>query len=303
MTACLLAAVLLLFCTCSFAAAEEMVMAITLDDLPSHGLLPPQMTRVGIAESVIRTLKDNGVPSVYGFINGGRLASEPASVPVLKLWIDAGFLLGNHGYAHRDLNTTDVEVFERDIDANEPLLETLMEGSDWHYFRYPFVRQGDTLEKRRAVRTYLSEHGYKIADVTLDFQDYAWNTPYVRCIAAGDAKAIEWLKASYLAAAREHVAVGRQMAHMLFGRDIKHVLLLHISPFSSIMLPALLAQLREQGAHFVSLPDAEADPAYRYDQDVVPDRGPLLDGLLQAAHMTYPPHAETPLQTIGSICQ
>ena len=68
MTACLLAAVLLLFCTCSFAAAEEMVMAITLDDLPSHGLLPPQMTRVGIAESVIRTLKDNGVPSVYGFL-------------------------------------------------------------------------------------------------------------------------------------------------------------------------------------------------------------------------------------------
>ncbi len=45
-----------------------------------------------------------------------------------------------------------------------------MGSRDWHWFRYPFVHQGDTIEKRRAVRTYLREHGYKIAEVTLDFQ-------------------------------------------------------------------------------------------------------------------------------------
>lgn len=280
---------------------KRMEMAITIDDLPSHGPLPAHMTRVGIAKSIIQTLKDNRVPRVYGFINAGRIEHDPASAPVLKLWIDAGFLLGNHTYAHRDINTTDVSVFEHDIEANEPLLKSLMRARDWHWFRYPFLRRGDTIEKRRTVRTYLHKHGYKIAHVTLDFQDYAWSAPYARCVAAGDSKAIEWLKTSYLDAAREYISLGQRMAYMLYGRNIKHVLLLHVGAFDSIMLPALLAQLKQQGVHFVSLRDAAADPAYRDDPDT--DGGSMLDGLLQAKHLQYPPHAQKPLQALDSICR
>jgi len=34
----------------------------------------------------------------------------------------------------------------------------LMVGQDWHWFRYPFLWEGDTLEKRHAVRAYLKQN-------------------------------------------------------------------------------------------------------------------------------------------------
>jgi peptidoglycan-N-acetylglucosamine deacetylase len=35
---------------------------------------------------------------------------------------------------------------------NEPLLKSLMGKGDWHWFRYPFLHEGETVEKRRAER-------------------------------------------------------------------------------------------------------------------------------------------------------
>ncbi len=299
----LLPALLLFSSRGSPAAPQEMEIAITVDDLPSHGTLPPQTTRLDIARRLINTLKAHGVPSVYGFINGYRLNHDPENVEVLKLWVEAGFLLGNHTYAQSDLRTIDAQMFEKDIAANEPSLESLMGSRDWHWFRFPFAHEGDTLEKRRAVRTYLDEHGYKIAPVTLDFQGYAWNTPYARCAAKGDTKAIEWLKASYLSTATEYIALGQKVAHMLYGRDIKHVLLLHIGAFDSLVLPMLLDQLTQQGVHFVSLQDATADPAFHGDRGMaLPHGATLLEQSMHAKQMQYPPHAAKPLEKLSSMC-
>lgn len=300
----LLPALLLFSSRAALAAPEGMEIAITVDDLPSHGTLPLQTTRVDIARRFINTLKAHGVPSVYGFINGYRLRHDPDNVEVLKLWVEAGFLLGNHTYSHSDLSTSDVEMFEKDIAANEPLLELLMGSRDWRWFRYPFAHEGETLEKRRTVRTYLDEHGYNVAQVTIDFQDYAWNEPYVRCVAKGDTKAIEWLKASYLGAATESISLGQKRARMLYGRDIKHVLLLHIGAFDSVMLPVLLGQLTDQGVHFVSLRDAAEDPAFRGDPGATrPHGGTLLEQWMHAKQMPNPPHAGTPLKQLSSVCR
>jgi peptidoglycan-N-acetylglucosamine deacetylase len=286
------------------AATEATEMAVTFDDLPRHGTLPPGTTRAEIARRIIGALQANRVPSVYGFVNARRLTDDPANAEVLKLWVDAGFLLGNHTYAHSDLHTSDAQAFEEDIVADEPALESLMGTRDWHWFRYPFLHEGDTIEKRRTVQTYLHDHGYKIAQVTLDFQGYAWNEPYARCIAAGDLPAIAWLKASYLSSAAESVSLGRKTASMLYGRDIKHVLLLHFGPFDSVMLPELLNQLTRQGVRFVSLPDAEEDPAYQTAPEpaAAPMSGGILERAIQAKHLPHPPHADRPLEKLSTLC-
>jgi len=286
------------------AAPEEMEIAITVDDLPSHGALPANMTRVGVANDFIKTLQAHGVTNVYGFVNGRRLKDQPHTAEVLSLWIEAGFSLGNHTYGHTDLSTTEAQVFEQDIAADEPLLASLMGSRDWHWFRYPFMHRGNTLEKNLAVRTYLREHGYEIAEVTLDFQDYLWNDPYARCVAKGDSTAIEWLKESYFATATQYISMEQQLATIVFHRQIKHVLLLHIAAFSSVMLPALLDELARRSAHFISLPEAEADAAYdgRNDATLPPD-GSLLDQRARADVLHYPPHAELPLARLNAICR
>src|SRR5882724_8971335 len=249
-------------------AALSQEVAITVDDLPSHGALPPGMTRSDIARSILKSLTDAHAPEVYGFVNAKKLELHPEDIEVLKLWRSAGFPLGNHTYAHLSLNTSTADEFDKNVAADEPELKLLMGRQNWRWFRYPYLWEGDTLEKRHAVRQYLKEHKYHVAQVTLDFEDYLWNGPYARCAAMNDAASIEWLKSSYMATATEYIALGQSAAKLIYGRDIKHVLLLHIGGFETVMLPQLLDSLKRQGFKFITLPEAEKDPAYRSDPDL-----------------------------------
>jgi peptidoglycan-N-acetylglucosamine deacetylase len=285
---------------------QRLEMAITVDDLPVHGDLPSNTTRAEIAKKMIEAFKAKGVPGVYGFVNAKNIGAngDTEKDSVLKMWAGSGFPLGNHTFSHIDLNTSSVEAFEQEIVANESVLQELMGGRDWHWLRYPFLHEGDTLEKRHAIRKYLHDHGYKIAQVTLDFGDYAWNNPYARCVAKQDTQAIEWLKSSYLNTAKEDITLDRKLSAMLFGRDIKYVLLLHIGALDSEMLPDLLDQFKKQGFRFVSLNDAQKDPAYQSDPDAaLKFGGTLLEQLTEAKHLKYPPHADRPMEKLDAVCR
>src|SRR5271169_673881 len=179
-------------------------VAITMDDLPLNGTLPPGVTRAENARNVLAILKKRHVPPVYGFINAKKLEGNADGAEALRLWA-AAEPVGNHTYAHMDLEQNTPEAFEREIEENEPALELLARkagsGDDWNWFRYPYLHEGDTVEKRRAVRGYLKAHGYRISQVTLDWEDYLWNAAYARCATKNDAQSIAWLRSSYLSTA------------------------------------------------------------------------------------------------------
>jgi hypothetical protein len=122
-----------------------------------------------------------------------------------------------------DLHANTAEDFERDVAANEPALRTYMPGGGWQWFRYPFLREGNSSEKYRGVRSMLARRGYRIAQVTLSFDDYAYNDPYARCVARNERDGIAWLEQSYGERAAESLVRGREAARGLFGRDIAHV--------------------------------------------------------------------------------
>jgi peptidoglycan/xylan/chitin deacetylase (PgdA/CDA1 family) len=161
-----------------------------------------------------------------------------------------------------DLHANTAEAFEQDVLANEAMLRTLMGDGDWHWFRYPYLREGDTPEKYRAVRAALAANKYRVAQVTIDFSDYAYNDPYARCLARKDADAIEWLKGSYLDRAQQSLARGQELAQAIAGREIKHVMLLHIGGFETVMLPRLLDLLKDRGFELTTLEDAQSDEIY-----------------------------------------
>jgi peptidoglycan-N-acetylglucosamine deacetylase len=291
--------------TISSAAGQQRAeVAITVDDLPVHGDLPSNTTRAEIAKKFIETFKAKGVPGVYGFLNAKNIGGDQEKADLLAAWVNSGLALGSHTYSHIDLNNASVQAFEDEIAMNEAPLRVYMGSRDWHWFRYPFLHEGDTLEKRHAVRKYLADHGYKIAQVTLDFGDYAWNNPYARCVANQDTQSIEWLKSSYLSTAKEDIALDRKLSVMLFGRDIKYVLLLHIGALDSIMLPDLLELFKKQGFDFVTLEEAQKDPAYRSDPDAaLLHGGTFLEQLTEAKGLKYPPHADRPMDKLDAVCR
>ena len=252
-------AVFVLFAAPALAAPQ---LALTFDDLPSHSALPPGVTRIDVAKTTIAALKAAKVPQVYGMVNSALLASEPDSAPVLRLWRDAGYPLGNHTWSHMNLNDHSIDDYQAEIVRNEPVLAELAGGTDWHWFRYPYLAEGDTPEKRATVRGLLAGRGYKLATVTMMFGDWDYSEPYARCVAKGDHKSIAQMEKDYLAAAAEQAAYSREMAKALYGRDIPYVLLMHIGAFEAKTLPKLLTLYRSKGFQFVSLDEAERDPYY-----------------------------------------
>jgi len=279
-------------------------LAITIDDLPQNGGLPPGVTRVDITRETIAVLKKRHVPPVYGFINAKKLEGSADGAEALKLWA-AAEPFGNHTYTHIDLEQNTAEAFEHDLEQNEPALELLAKpGNDWHWLRYPYLHEGDTVEKRRAVREYLNKHGYKIAQVTLDWEDYLWNGAYARCVAKNDKKSIEWLRTSYLSTASEFLDLGRAQAKLIYGHEISYVLLMHLGAFSSTIMPDALDLLKKKGFKLVTLEEAESDPAYQSDPDIgLHDAGTLLDQMMQVKQLKYPDHVDKPYKEVQSICQ
>lgn len=292
-----------LFCLCAAAVAHAQQIAFTWDDLPAHSSLPPGQTRVQIARQIIAAMKAAGMPPAYGFINGAKTLQEPLAIPVLQDWRDAGLLLGNHTWSHMNLNQSSLADWQADVLKNEAMLQSYMPGQDWHWLRYPYLAEGDTLEKRNGARAFLAQHGYKIAAVTMDFSDWAYNEPYARCMAKGDAGAVEKLGASYLAAADAAIGYSRAMSKALYGHDIAYVLLMHVGALDAKMLPQLLNLYRDRGFSFVRLEDAEKEPFYRNDIDLslpaVPD---TFEEAMRERNLPIP-DAPKPTLDLNTICR
>ena len=278
-------------------------IAITIDDLPAHSALPPGETRVGIARKILAALKDAGVPPTFGFVNGVGVEKQPGDEEVLRLWRAAGNPLGNHTWSHMNLADHTAEEWEADASHNEAILEKHMAGADWHWLRYPNLSEGNTPEKRDAVRSFLAEHKYRIAGVTMSFGDYLWNEPYARCVAQGNQQAIHTLEESYLQAALEDSRYRRAMTKVLFGKDIPYVLLMHIGAMDARMFPRLLALYRQEGFRFVSLEKAEAHPFYANDLDPRLSSTPdTLERAFAERHLPLP--ARTPPVTpAADLCR
>jgi peptidoglycan-N-acetylglucosamine deacetylase len=283
--------------------ARSQQMAVTFDDLPVHGAMPAGMTRLEIAQSILATLKREKMPPVFGFVNGKRGEGDSSALAALKAWRVAGQPLGNHTWAHLDINKETAEEFEAEVLRNEPLLEDLMGKGDWRWLRYPFLHEGDSVEKRRSVRAWLFAHEYKIAVVSMDFEDYLWNEPYARCADRHDEASIRKLHDSYLAVADEYYSLSRQLSQLVYGREVKYVLLMHVGAFDARMLPELLKLYRTKGVSFVRLPDAMSDPAYQDDPDIgEPTGGTFLELMMQKKKIKFPPNTK-PYKELEAMCR
>src|SRR5579884_1255229 len=293
----LLAALALVSSSAVFAQNDRAVatrppqIAFTFDDLPAHGPLPAGETRMEVISKIISALNNAHLPPIYGFVNGKWTETEPNDIAVLRAWHDAGNPLGNHTWSHMNLNQNKLEDFELEITRNQPVLSSLIKNEDWHWFRFPFLAEGDTSEKKNGVRAFLAQHGYKIAGVTMSFGDYMWNEPYARCRAKGDDKSIAVLENTYLEAAKDSADYSRELSHRLYSRDIPYVLLMHVGAFDAEMMPRLLDVYREKGFQFVTLQQAESDKFYENDVNPqVPASADSLEQVMAERGLPLPPH-------------
>src|SRR5262249_61894319 len=79
----------------------------------------------------------------------------------------------------------------------------------------------------------------------------------------------------------------QELSTRLFGRKIRHVLLIHIGAFDALMLDELLTAYRTVETRFITLDDALQDSVYTIDPGLVQDGGVTF--LMQVASVRQVP--------------
>src|SRR5262249_45961140 len=124
-----------------------------------------------VVSDIIAALRAHGVQHATGFIIGSKFEGHPERQAALAACLEAGLDVGNPTFTHPSLAATDVRTYLADIEANRPLIEALEKrvGQRAHYFRAPYLDEGNTEAERQALTHYLAAHNYQMVRVSIDF--------------------------------------------------------------------------------------------------------------------------------------
>ncbi len=260
-------ALFLALCAAS-AQAQSRAVAITFDDLPDLSADEHTVEQtVLLMQKIISEVTAQRIPAI-GFVNEDKLLdatdqkNEPRLELLLDAWLASGLDLGNHTFAHIDLNEVGVEKFENDILRGEATTRALCE--KYHrplkWFRHPYLDTGKTLADRDAVTAFLAAHGYEVAPVTIDNSEWIYAMAYDK---AGSAY-LRWrVRNDYIRYLAARFAWYETRSEKLFGRQIPQVLLLHASTLNGDAFPRVTRMIRRRGYRFITIDEALTDPAYR----------------------------------------
>ena len=255
----------LIFLALAAAAAPRQV-AITIDDLPRGGDGGPRAFGAvrAMTERLLKPFRDQKIP-VAGFVNEGRQVDFGLQDlrKILELWLDSGATLGNHSYSHLNINNVPLEQYTNDIIKGEPVLRAALaaRGQQLEFYRHPFLYTGPTQEIKRGLQQFLDQHGYRVAPVTLDNNDWQYAALYTR------KEYKDRIKREYVPYMESVVEFFEQRSVEVVGREIPQILLIHASQLNADLMPELLAMFRRRGYTFISLRDALADEVYRLPEE------------------------------------
>jgi peptidoglycan/xylan/chitin deacetylase (PgdA/CDA1 family) len=250
-------------------------VAVTFDDLPapSDSVVSYRAEALqAMTSRLLAELKVNHIPAI-GFVNEEKLhrGQFDKRVDILKMWVNAGFELGNHTYSHVDLDTTPLAKYEQDFLRGEKVTQALLRarGQRERYFRYPFLDVGKTLETKRAFERFLKEQGYVVAPVTIDNEEYMFAAVYAHAKATRDTPTATRVAQSFLSYMNEAFEYSEKFSAETLGYEPRQILLLHADELDTDEMDALAKMMRARGYHFISLRTALRDPAYRLPDDYV----------------------------------
>jgi peptidoglycan/xylan/chitin deacetylase (PgdA/CDA1 family) len=260
--------ILCLACAAAAAAADDLRVAVTFDDLPwarLDAVTPPQLAAQH--DALIAALRLAEVRGV-AFVNEGKLERsgrvDPERVAMLRDWLDAGWDLGNHTWGHLDLHAVGVDAFGQDVLRGERALRPLLAARDQapRWFRHPYLRAGRTPQDKAAVTNFLAAHGYRVAPVTVDNSDWIWARAYADALQRDDGITQARLRHGFVPYLLAKFDYFERQSRDLLGYALPQVLLLHANELNAATFVALCDAIRARGYRFVTLDEALADPAY-----------------------------------------
>ncbi len=260
-------------CAAAFSvAAQTKQIAFTIDDLPLNGA-PIKIEKLReMTAKILTSLKKNKVPMV-GFVNESLLyvpSETDARIGVLKMWADAGVELGNHTFSHLGFKDASLQEFEDEFVRGEAVTKKLLQPNGIRYFRHPFLQMGNTRELENSFEKFIAERNCKIVPITMDTMDWMFLNAYAKALKEKDKDFQKRVSSEYLKFVAEKIDASEANSKILFGRNIKHILLLHANELNADNFDALVKIYKERNYQFITVEEALKDEVYRAPDKYAP---------------------------------
>jgi peptidoglycan-N-acetylglucosamine deacetylase len=239
-------------------------VAITLDNPTT--ISTPLMTPAKRDKAILATLAKHHLKIVL--FTQGLQVDDKSGGQLLARWNSAGHIIGNHSYTHKSLNEVDEQFYEADFLRNQKSLKSYSQFRK--IFRFPFLKEGDTAEKRDAFREFLKQNEYFNGRVTIDTSDWYINDRMVEKLALNPSLNLEPYKKYYLDHVWNRAQYYDKLATELLGRSPKHTLLVHHNLLNALFLADVIEMFKSKGWDVIDSEEAFKDPIFTLEPKTLP---------------------------------
>ncbi|HKX31413.1 MAG TPA: polysaccharide deacetylase family protein [Blastocatellia bacterium] len=253
------------------AAAPPPQVAITMDDFNLFGETDGE--KETNSRAILAALGSHSKLKAAAFIQGRNVDHEVGR-RVLQAWNDAGHLIANHTYSHWYYHERSVEEFEADILRCEELIKNYPRFT--RRFRFPMLKEGDTVERRDRLRAFLKEHGYQPGSVTIDASDWYVEQRLRARLKQNPKAELSGYRRFYLDHIWERALYYENLSQRVLGRSVKHTLLIHHNRLNQLFLGDLLTMFERKGWELIDAAEAFTDPVFATEPMILPAGESLL---------------------------
>jgi peptidoglycan-N-acetylglucosamine deacetylase len=261
------------FVSAALSLNELPEIAFTFDDprLDGGAGLPWQE----VNERILHTLANKKLKATL-FVCGQRV-DQPEGKQLIAQWDRAGHQIASHSYSHLFFNASanagsskevTLAQFESDTLKNEPLISSYEHFT--RMFRFPFFKEGNTIEKRDGMRSFLKQHRYRIGRSTVDASDWAISARMELRAEQNPRSDLTPYRDFFLEHIWQRSRFYDSLALRMLGRSPRHTVVLHHNPLNAHFLGDLIAMFEAKNWKPVDSSYAYQDPVYDMQPKILP---------------------------------
>jgi peptidoglycan/xylan/chitin deacetylase (PgdA/CDA1 family) len=241
-------------------------IALTMDDFSWQDSV--RLTGAERNAAILSTLDSQKIKAALFVV--GRMLERDEGKQLLSAWDKAGHLIGNHTYSHRNFASQEITVdaFASDILRAQSVLKSFPRFQK--YFRFPMLKEGDTVEKRDGLRSFLEREGYRMGYVSIDNSDWLIASRLEQKLQSNPKADVKRYRDYYLEHMWDRAQYYDALARQVAGRAVPHTILTHFNLLNALFLNDLIEMFKSKGWEWIDAETAFADPIFSRLPKIIP---------------------------------
>jgi peptidoglycan-N-acetylglucosamine deacetylase len=244
--------------------APSQSIALTFDDGPNMA------DKIGLTaaernEAILAELAEAHLKSIL-FVT--RTDTNTKRNDLIRAWGTAGHQIGNHTSAHPNFDDVSLAKYEHEFELCDQAIRDMPGFTP--RFRFPYLHEGDTLEKRDGFRAFLDSTHYKTGPVSVDASDWYYSQRLTDRLQKNPRADRLPYRDAYLRHLYDRAQYYDGLSRTMLGRSVAHVLLLHHNLVNALFLKDVIQMFRGNGWTVIDSEIAFRDPVYAMRPNILP---------------------------------